>query len=210
MSLSGRFAPQGRQAEAALRLWAEDVNASGGLVVHDRGGCRPVELLVYDDASRSGPATAWAERLILADRVDLLVGPYSSVLTLAVAEVAERHGKVLWNHGGSSDAIGRCGFRCVINLPSPASRYFTGLLEMVRTLLPGRRRLVLLSRPSGTFAEYVITGAAAYARQHDFEIVLHAPYPLRAAEYPALVTRVAACRPDLVLGVGRTEGNTTG
>src|SRR6266540_4565084 len=124
LSLTGRFAPQGEQARRGLALWAEGVNRRGGLTVRERGGPAALQLLICDDQSRTGVATARAERLTVDERVDLLFGPYSSVLTLAVAAVAERHGKVLWNHGGSSDAVSQRGLRFVVNLPSPASRYF--------------------------------------------------------------------------------------
>src|ERR687886_998532 len=105
LSLSGRFAAQGNQAQHGLLLWAEDVNNTGGLFVRGRGGKEPVELVVHDDESKREPAAARVEELIIKDRADILIGPYSSALTLAVAPVAERYRKVMWNHGGSSDAI---------------------------------------------------------------------------------------------------------
>jgi hypothetical protein len=40
-------------------------------------------------------------------------GPYSSALTLASARVAEEHRKILWNAGGTSDAIFDHGWRYV-------------------------------------------------------------------------------------------------
>ena len=205
LSLRGRFAPQGRQARDGLSLWVEDVNAAGGLEVRDRDAQWPVELIVYDDESRSGPAAARAEHLIVNDRVDLLVGPYGSSLTLVVAAVAERHRKVLWNHGGASDVVTRQGLRWVVSLLSPASQYFVGILEMIRSVAPGVRRLVLLHRASGTFAPTVIAGAETYARQHGFQIALQARYPPAPSELASLVAHVAACEPDVVLGVGRTE-----
>ena len=207
LSLHGHFAPQGRQAHAGLALWADAVNAAGGLAVRDHGGQWPIELIVYDDESRAGPATSWTEHLILTDRVNLLVGPYSSTLTLVVAAVAERHRKVLWNHGGASDAVARQGFRFVVSLPSPASQYFVSVLELVRTVVPDARRLVLLQGVGGTFAATVIAGAAAYAHQHGLQIILHAPYPSTPAGFAGLGARVAACKPDLILGVGRTEAD---
>ena len=85
LSLSGPFAAHGRQAQRGLALWAEDANAAGGLVVRDRGGQWPVALVIYDDASRSAQAIAATEKLLGDERVDLLIGPYPSMLTLAVA-----------------------------------------------------------------------------------------------------------------------------
>ncbi len=207
LSLTGRFAVQGQQAHRGLRLWADDLNAAGGLPVRDRGGIFPVRLLVHDDASRVATAVVLAEQLIRDDRVDLLVGPYSSALALAVAPVAERHRRVLWNHGGSSDALADGGFRYVVNLLSPAGPYFVGLLDMMRTTLPSARRLALFHGARGTFPGAVAAGAAAHTARTGLELVCTAPYPPEEDEFAALVRRVESARPDLILGVGTTEAD---
>jgi branched-chain amino acid transport system substrate-binding protein len=206
LPLTGSFSLQGQQAEWGLRLWVEDVNAAGGLRVRDRRGVWPLALVVRDDASRSSRAARLAEELIVADQVDLLVGPYSSAATLAVAQVAETHRKVLWNHGGSSDALVHRGFRYIVNLPSPASQYFVGILDLARARSSALCRLVLLFDPSGTFAPSVIGGAEVHARRHGFEVVGTAPYPTGASFAP-LVTEVVAHRPDVLLGAGRLEAD---
>jgi branched-chain amino acid transport system substrate-binding protein len=203
LSLSGRFAVQGEQAQRGLTLWADDLNAAGGLFVRARGKSVPVQLTVHDDASRIEPATRLVERLAnptSPNRVDLLIGPYSSVLTLAVAPVTERHRRVLWNHGGSSDAINEAGLRYVVTVLSPAGRYFAGLLDMVRATAPAARRLAILHGARGTFPRAVAAGAEAYARTLGFEVVL-------MASYPALIEQVRAQQPDLILGVGTTEAD---
>jgi branched-chain amino acid transport system substrate-binding protein len=152
-------------------------------------------------------AAALVERLIVADRVDLLVGPYSSALALAVAPVAERHGKVLWNHGGSSDAVHQRGFRLVVSLPTPASRYLAEVLGMVHAVDPSATRVALLHGARGTFPRAAVGGAEAYARGHGLDVVLTAPYPEPGGDVAELVARVAAHRPHVVLGVGRTEAD---
>ena len=207
LSLTGRFAPQGGQARRGLVLWAEGVNSRGGLTVRERGRPAALQLLIYDDQSRTGVATARTERLIVDERVDLLFGPYSSVLTLAVVAVAERHGKVLWNHGGSSDAVSQRGLRFVVNLPSPASRYFVGVLEMARAAWGPARSIALLYGASGTFPAAVTAGTEAYAARREFEVVFKAPYLASRDDMAALVAEVAAREPDVILGVGTTEAD---
>lgn len=205
LSLSGRFAAQGAQAHRGLLLWAEDMNAAGGLYVQDRSGKEPIELVIHDDESKKRRAAILTERLIAQDKVDVLVGPYSSVLTLAAASVAERHSKVMWNHGGSSDTVSKGGFRFSVSVPSPASRYFAPILEMARTLGPSAKQVALLYRARGTFPRAVVEGAEAYAKENSLEVVLKAPYPQEPTGFAPLVDRVVACRPDVILGVGRTE-----
>ena len=64
-----------------------DVNRSGGMNVGGRNA--PVEIVWRDDGSRRDNVRAITERLIAQDRVDLLIGPYSAVLTNAAAGVAQ-------------------------------------------------------------------------------------------------------------------------
>lgn len=86
LSLSGRFAPFGIQAANGLRMWATGAGA---------------ELVVVDDESR--PAVLEARLPDLAADVDVLFGPYSTVLARAAAAFAQRRGLLLFNHGGSGD-----------------------------------------------------------------------------------------------------------
>jgi branched-chain amino acid transport system substrate-binding protein len=102
---------QGEQALAGLQSWAADVNQSGGLRAGGPGSLRTVSVVHYDDASRPDQVRRLTRQLIREDRVDLLVGPYSSGLALAAAAVAEEYGKVLWNQGGASDRIYQQGYR---------------------------------------------------------------------------------------------------
>ncbi|MGH2660385.1 MAG: ABC transporter substrate-binding protein [Actinomycetota bacterium] len=79
VSASGRYALQGRQVLAGLRAWVEAVNAGESLRVHGAGARAPVRLVYYDDASSPARAAANAERLLDADAVEVLIGPYASV-----------------------------------------------------------------------------------------------------------------------------------
>jgi branched-chain amino acid transport system substrate-binding protein len=210
LSLSGRFAVQGEQAHRGLLLWSEHVNSAGGLIVTRADRPRPVHLIVYDDTSRRAGAAAATERLILEDRVDLLFSPYSSVLAIAAAEVAARHGRVLWNHGGSTDALDARGWQHVVTLLTAASRYFEPVLEMAvdRAVAAGRpiRTVAMVHGAAGTFPTAVVDGAVRAADRLGLAVVLRQTYP-PPGEMPSLVARVAAVRPDLILGVGTTEAD---
>jgi len=82
LSLSGRYALQGRQALAGLRAWVAAANAEDAIRMLRSGSSAPVTLVHYDNGSSPKEAAANIERLIRADRVQLLIGPYASDLTL--------------------------------------------------------------------------------------------------------------------------------
>src|SRR6266849_5031200 len=126
ISLTGKFRPQGQQALQGIRLWQSYINAQGGIAVRN-GEKRSVRLIWYDDRSQISLARKNVFQLLQNDQIDILLGPYSSSLTMAVAEIAEEHKKVLWNYGGSSDEIFSRGWRYVVGIASPASDYLRAL-----------------------------------------------------------------------------------
>src|SRR2546427_2569655 len=127
ISLTGRFSAQGRQALDGLRLWQSYVNGQDRITIR-QAAPQPVRLVFYDDQSRASLARANAQRLLRQDRVDALFGPYSSGLTMTVAEVAHEQRKVLWNHGASSDEILDRGWQHLVSTPTPASDYLSSYL----------------------------------------------------------------------------------
>jgi branched-chain amino acid transport system substrate-binding protein len=95
-------------------------------------------------------------------------------------------------------------FQYVVNILSPASRYFCGVLDLARATLPTLDRLFLVSSSQGTFGPAVIEGAAEYGRRLGVLVVEKAVYP-SGDDIAPLVARIAAQRPDVLLGAGRFE-----
>ena len=84
ISLSGRYSDSAAFIRDGYKLFIDETNAAGGI------GGRPLELVVYDDASSPDTGRVLAERLINRDEVSLILGPYSSPITDAIAGVCER------------------------------------------------------------------------------------------------------------------------
>ncbi len=84
LSLTGRFSDSAKYVREGYELWAEQLNKAGGI----KGS--QVELVIYDDESNPDTARVLAERLIDRDKVALVLGPYSSPITDAMATVMER------------------------------------------------------------------------------------------------------------------------
>lgn len=157
ISLSGRFHPQGQQALQGICLWQSYINAQGGMALHN-GAKRPVRLIWYDDRSQISAARTNARKLLREDQIDILFGPYSSSLTMAVAENAEEYKKVLWNYGGTSDEIFRHGWRYLVGIASPASDYLRTLPPWLAEEHPTLRRICVFYSDRGTFGWQVTRG----------------------------------------------------
>ena len=91
ISRTGPFAPGAQVTqEPNYILWAEQVNAAGGLDV--KGHKRKIELIGYDDRSEVETAVRTFEKLMTTDKVDLILPPWGSTMNFAVAPLANRHG----------------------------------------------------------------------------------------------------------------------
>ena len=202
-SLSGQFAVQGAQALHGVMAWVEDTNRRGGVFVRDLGATLPLTLIHYDDRSRAADGRDLVRRLVLEDRIHLLLGPYSSGLTMAAAQVAEELGVVLWNHGGSADSIHQQGFRWTVNILSPAGDYLTGVPELVLQTNPAAERLAIVHSSTGAFSRSVAQGAAEKASELGIEVVFQETFDSPATDFSQLLELVGASTPDLLVGVGR-------
>ena len=201
-SLTGQFCGQGSQSLQGAAAWARDVNALGGISAGNRSKLS-VQLTSYDDQSTAQVARAMTQKLIVDDRVDLLLGPYSSSLTLAVAPIAEEFQKVLWNHGGASDRIYSQGFRWVVGVLTPASRYLIGIVDLVKQRDSAARRLAILHSNKGTFPLAVASGLECYAAQEGFQTVFKCHYQSPLADFSSVLSLVESSEPDVIVGVGR-------
>ena len=172
LPLSGEFSATGLQIEAALRLFANDINAAGG--IDFAGERRDLEFEYRDDASRRDRTREIYRWLCFERRVDLIFGPYSTALTRVAAMVADEAGMLLINHGGAGDDLYnddlyngvRAGAhrRMIVGILSSASDYMTGLVRLLSTLKFWRKRLAIVTAKT-PFARAVATGAERESRQ---------------------------------------------
>src|ERR671934_2345842 len=89
LSLTGTYAKLGKNQHEGYQLCQKDVNAKGGVL------SRKIDFVVYDDQSTPATAVRLYEKLITDDKVDVVMGPYSSPVTEAVANVTEKYRKVM-------------------------------------------------------------------------------------------------------------------
>jgi branched-chain amino acid transport system substrate-binding protein len=155
LSLTGEYAPMGRQAEVAIRLFIADANASSALRV--AGERCEFALECHDDAS-DPLRCAEIYRALCADRrAGVIFGPYSSRLTRVAADIAEQSGRVFVNHGGAGDELYQRGYKMIVGVLSPASDYLRGFVHLLTRLKLWRKRVAIVASDS-PFARAVASG----------------------------------------------------
>jgi len=88
-SLSGELAFGGSVTKRGYDMWADTLNSMGGIEI---GGKKyKVQLVYADDQSTPATAAVGGERLITQEKVDVILGPYASGPTLALAPITEKY-----------------------------------------------------------------------------------------------------------------------
>lgn len=203
-TFTGRYDTLGEQSFKGIVLWAEYVNSSGGIYVEEYDDYLPVEIVYEDDCSEPENTKRITEKLITDKSTDIILGPYSSSLTLAVAEVCSRHNVTLWNYGGSSDKITSSGYRNIISTITPASEYFTETFELLRKKLGEDLGIAIAYAGNSGFATTVAKGLIDYASQSGCEIY---EYRFRSGEgsFEKLISEMTGNAHDAVFFVGRFD-----
>ncbi|MEW6408566.1 MAG: amino acid ABC transporter substrate-binding protein [Nitrospirota bacterium] len=201
--LSGTYAKAGEQAFGGIKAivkWVNEVH--GGVKI---GGKKvPLGHKYYDSESKKEVVTSLVERLITVDKVNCVLAPYSSGLTLAGAPIAEKYGMLYMDHGGASDRIFQQGYKYIVQTIGPGSRYHVGTLDMIHKIDPTAKRIAL-AYEDDEFARMVMMGAEKHAEKLGFKIVFKRTYPKKVTDLTPLLSDLKAAKPDIVLGGGHYE-----
>jgi branched-chain amino acid transport system substrate-binding protein len=193
LSLSGPTAAAGKQVLSGLEIWRDDINSKGGLLG------RPVELVYYDDQGNPSNAPAIYAKLMGVDKVDLLIGPYSTnVIAAAMPAIVQANRTTIGIFGLGANQSFKYPKYFSMNSqgPSPAN-YSKCVFDLAAAQQPKPTRVALI----GAEVEYsrnALDGARENAKAMGFEIVFERTYPLSTTEFTPLVRAMQAANPDVV------------
>src|SRR5919106_983413 len=183
ISQTGRYAePAGRQVNS-IKLWVDEVNARGGLLGHK------IKLILLDDKSDTQTAIKLYEKLITEDKVDLLLAPYSSGITEAVANVNERYKMPFVAYGAASSPIWEKGRKYIFNIVDVAENYQKGAVHLAKQI--GVKRAAVIGEDS-LFPRQSAKGAKDWAKKLGIDIVVEENYPLKQTDFTALLQKIRA------------------
>lgn len=195
---TGLFAPAAPSQINAYTLWAEQVNAKGGL---DIGGKekRKVRLIQYDDQSNPGNAVRIYEKLITQDKVDLLLSPWGTPHHFAIASVVERH---------KFPIVGSTAASVQLRNMKPGNIWFT------TAAIPDKLAdaMVGLLKSAGVTSVAVLTNQLPFGQENKkflmpalkkagIKVVVDADYPPNIKDMTAILVKVKAAKPDGILAL---------
>ncbi len=203
MSFTGKKSRTGKLYVDSLKLAMDAINKSGGIKVGNKS--YPIEIKFYDDKSAPAESAKLIEKLITEDKVNFLLGPYSSGITIPDSIVAQRYKIPMVEGGGASGKIfSRHNPYIFGTLPS-AGQYFRTTLEMLAGFKPKPKSIALIYGDD-KFDISVAKGAKKIAEKLGLKVVLYEKISESSADFNTILTKVKSLNPDALLMAGHTEG----
>jgi branched-chain amino acid transport system substrate-binding protein len=183
---TGTFAALGTAIENGFKLYVQE---QGG-----RLAGREVEYVRVDDESDPAKATDNVNKLVKRDNVDVIVGTVHSGVAMAMARVARESGTLLIVPNAGADAI--TGAMCAPNVFRTSFSNWQSSYALGEVLVKqGKKRAVTITW------KYAAGDEMAAAFKEGFEkaggqVVKQLTLPFPNVEFQALLTEIAATKPD--------------
>jgi branched-chain amino acid transport system substrate-binding protein len=202
-SAANDFSADGRAFERGYELWAKDVNAHGGLLG------RQVKLRILNDDSSPQQVVTNYQSLIGSDHVDLVFGPFSSVLTTPASSVAARYGMAMVEGAGGGPSVfdtpSNQADHDVFDVSLPVADELVPFVRWVASLPPGQRpKTAAYPMAQDPFADPPVQLAQTELAALGVQTVYSQVFPEQESAYQAPADQVASLKPDLVV-LGSTD-----
>jgi len=190
-SLSGKYKEAGMQQLQGVQMWRDDINERGSLLG------RRIDLVVKDDQSRSGNIERLYERLIVDDKVDLLLGPYSSDLTVGAANVADKYQFPLLAIAASASSIwSDRGDSYVFGTYVQSDQLMSGAIELA---VEKKLKSVAIIYADSLYTASIAQGARRVAADHKLEILAYELFDDQKDSLRASVEKIARTKAELII-----------
>jgi branched-chain amino acid transport system substrate-binding protein len=185
---TGTYASLGTAIENGFRLFVAE---QGGKL-----SGREIEFVKVDDESDPSKATDNVNKLIKRDNVDVLVGTVHSGVAMAMAKVAKDTGTILIVPNAGADAV--TGAMCGTNIfRSSFSNWQPGYAMGEVVAKKGHKNVVTITWKYAAGDESVRGFKEAFEKSGG-KVVKELSLPFPNVEFQALLTEIAATKPDAV------------
>ena len=204
LQLTGADANLARYFRDGYLIAVERINQQGGVHIGDEA--YRFALKILDNQSNINLGVQQYVQLITRDKVDFLLGPYSSSHTISESSVAEKYRVPMVEGGGAAKQIFGRGYRYIFGTAPPAEHYFSSTLAMMTKLDPRVHTLALLTADDA-FDVAVRAGTTVLAQQIGVDVIVDQVYPEQTPNFTSILALVKSKSPDAIL-LGGHEAET--
>jgi branched-chain amino acid transport system substrate-binding protein len=195
LPLTGAFQADGLASEKGDQLWASDVNAAGGLLGHQ------VKLIILDDKSLPATTGQQYSTLITQDKVNFVLGPFSSLLTRAAALAIEPHGYAFPEGSGGAPSVFALNDHDLFGISAPVVAQMVPFANWIASL-PASQRPKTAAYPmvADPFADPPVQTAQGIMETAGVHTVYsNSQNPITATNLVPYAQMVVAKKPDAVV-----------
>jgi branched-chain amino acid transport system substrate-binding protein len=195
MALTGPLAANGKQALLGAKIWAEEVNAKGGLLG------RQVELVNYDDQSNPSTVPGIYTKLLDVDKVDLVVSGYATNMVAPAIPVVMQKNKTfigLFALAANSEFHYPRYFSILPSGPNAKEAFTEGFFQVAAAQNP-KPTTIALAAEDAEFSRNACEGARNNVKKFGFNLVYDKSYPPNTTDFSPIVRAIQAANPDLVV-----------
>ena len=195
VSLSGDFSSDGKALVQGYDLWAQDVNAKGGLLGHT------VTMKYVDDASSTQQVVTNYQNLITQDKVALVFGPFSSLLTIPASTVTDRYGYAFPEPAGGGPKVFERGLHSIFFVQPAAVE--DNLVSYSKWLLglsaDQRPKTAAYATQDDPFTQPQIDRAKGMLEAGGIQTASYKVYPAETTDFTPLALQVIHANADVVV-----------
>jgi len=212
ISLTGKYATNGVHAKNGYEFAIKKIAENGG--VQFGGKCYNFKVIYYDDESKGDRGATLAERLISQDKIQYMLGPYSSGLTKAIAPVTEKYGIPMVEAEGASRSLFNKGYKYLFAVLSTSEQYLASAVTLAgeKAVESGKKASdvkVAIAVENDPFSLDIRAGVMADAKKLGMTIVIDEKLPRDLSDMTAILTKVKLVKPDLLVVSGHSKGAAT-
>jgi branched-chain amino acid transport system substrate-binding protein len=204
LALTGATAKEGTLTREGYEVCKKVINDKGGVPVG--GAKKPLSIEYQDDTSKADVSAQLVDQY--NDKgIKLVLGPYGSGPTEAVAAVVERNGQVMAVSAGADDKIFAKGYQRSFAVLSPATSYVASMVQAIADLATPRPKTIAFISADDGFSKTATRGGIAKAKDLGFQVVAEEYVPNQTTDVSAALTKIKPKKPDVVIGsVHLSEG----
>ena len=195
LPLTGEFAEPGKAAKQGYQVWEALTNEKGGLIG------RKVKIVVKDDASNQNTVVSDYNALVSKDKVDMLIGTFSSLLNLPASAVAERNRMLYVEPAGGAPEIFERGFKHIFFAQQATADHQGDVWAKYVTELPADKRPKTAAYPTldDPFAQPTSEGIEKILKDAGIKTVYRKTYTIDNANLDSIAGAVKNSKADLVV-----------
>jgi len=212
ISLTGKYATNGIHAKNGYEYAIQKIKDAGGVKID--GKCYNFKVIYYDDESKGDRGATLAERLISQDKVQYMLGPYSSGMTKAIAPVSEKYQIPMVEAEGASRSLFNKGYRYLFAVLSTSEQYLASAVTLAAEMAESQGKAassvkVAIAVENDPFSLDIRAGVSEDAAKYGMKVIIDEQLPRDLSDMSSILTKVKLLKPDLLIVSGHSKGAST-